>query len=148
MNTQEKLYKMLAEGGLRVRDTRRIHQAAMANMGQRQQRVLSELSRLRDQIQFAGIGMDAEAEDRYLELLRQKRKLEQLGQLNPVLSQMPAVPSALQKALDYGQLLLQVYGGHALAKAAQGDIQSHVHALAKYSHPLATRQATLLRRLL
>lgn len=148
MNTQQQLYKMLAESGLRQCDTRRIHHAAMANMSERQQRVLSELAKLRNQIQAAGVGMDIEAEDRYLKLLQHKRQLEQLGNLNPVLSQMPAVSQRLQKALDYGQLLLQVYGGHSLAKASRGDIQGHINTLAAYAHPLAAAQATRLRRLL
>jgi hypothetical protein len=146
MGTQQDLYKMLAEGGTRLRDTRRIHQQAIANIATLQQQTLSELSRLRDRIESAGIGNDPEAEAQYLKLLATKRKLEQVHQMNPVLAAMP--PVALQKALDYGLLLLQVYSGGQLSKAAGGDIEAHILRLKRYRHPAAIAQINALEQLL
>jgi hypothetical protein len=121
---------MLAEGAHRGNDADRIHKTAMQQIPQQQQATQAQLLQLRDRIQSAGIGADPEAEEEYLALLSDRRKLEQLGAMNPVLTLVSTPPGAdLQKALDYGALLLEVYGGGVLVKSAAGDLAVHVAKL-------------------
>lgn len=130
MNPQQQLYKMLAEGARRGNDVARIHQAAMQQIPQQQQANHAELATLRDRIQSAGIGADPEAEEEYLALLSDRRKLEQLGAMNPALTPVSTPPGDdLQKALDYGAFLLDVYGGGVLVKSAAGDLAGHAAKL-------------------
>lgn len=147
---QQQLYQLLAEGSARGRDADRIHKAAMQQIPRQQQATQAELATLRDRIQAAGIGADPEAEERYLELLRHRRQLEQLATMNPAptpVSTEPADP-ALQKTLDYGAMLLEVYGGGVLVKAATGDISVQIAKLRSLGHDQATRLASLLEGLL
>jgi hypothetical protein len=125
-NPQQQLYKLLAEGAQRGRGAAAIHKAAMQRVPQQHQAVQTELAQLRERIQAAGIGKDPEAEDRYLELLKHQRKLGQLGAMNAdLLTPVSPEPGAdLQKALDWGNLLLSVYGGGILIKSAAGDISA------------------------
>jgi len=148
---QQQLYAMLAEGAHRGNDAARIHKAALQQIPRQQQANHAELATLREKIQAAGIGADPEAEDRYVELLRDRRKLEQLGamhqdELTPV-SPDP-YDEALQKALDYGAMLLEVYGGGVLVKAATGDISIQVAKLRSLGDDRATRLAVDLEALL
>lgn len=146
-NPQQQLYQLLAEGSARGRDADRIHKAAMQQIPQHQQATHAELATLRAKIQSAGIGADPEAEERYMQLLRDRRRLEQLGAMNPVQTPVSTpMDEALQKALDYGAMLLEVYGGGVLVKAAAGDISTHIAKLRSMGHDRATRLAEDLAR--
>lgn len=146
---QRQLFQLLTESGLRGNDTDRIHKAAMQQAPQRQETVQEEISRLRDQIQREGIGGNPQAEDRYLMLLHQNRQLDQLQMMNA--DQLTAVSSKpdpeLQKALDYGELLISVYGEGVLVKAATPDITSHIAKLRRFSDNRAEQLAGRLEEL-
>jgi hypothetical protein len=148
-NPQQQLYQLLAEGARRGGDVDRIHKAAMQQIPQQHQATHAELGRLRDRIQAAGIGADPEAEERYMQLLRDRRKLEQLGAMNPVLTPVSTPADAdLQKALDYGALLLDVYGGGVLVKSAAGDLSEHIAKLRSLGDDQADELAGSLEQLL
>lgn len=137
-NPQQQLYKMLAEGAARGRDAQRIHKAAMQRVPAMQQANHDELTQLREQIQSAGVGKDPEAEDRYLELLKHRRRLEQLAQMNQELTTVSPedtpLDEPLQKALDYGNLLLSIYGPGVLVKAAGADLMAHAATLRQFEN--------------
>lgn len=149
-NPQQQLYQLLAEGSARHRDGDRIHKAALQQIPRQQQATHAELNTLRAKIQAAGIGADPEAEEQYLTLLGDRRKLEQVGAMNSDVLTPVSTPydADLQKALDYGVLLLDVYGGGMLVKAAAGDISVHIAKLRSLGHDRATSLAGDLERLL
>lgn len=143
-NPQQQLYKMLAEGSARGRDAQRIHKAAMQRVPAMQQATHDELTQLREQIQAAGVGKDPDAEDRYLELLKHRRRLEQLAQMsqNPTtVSPENILDEPLQKALDYGNLLLAIYGPGVLVKSAGADLMAHAATLRQFDDDRANALA-------
>jgi hypothetical protein len=149
MNPQKQLYRLLAENAQQGRGAAAIHKSAMQQVPGQRQAVQTELVGLRARIQSVGIGNDVEAEERYLELLRHQRRLEQLGAINAdVLNPMTTEPgTALQKALDWGNLLLSVYGGGMLVKSAAGDISTAILRLRGLGDERAATLATKLEAL-
>lgn len=129
-NPQQQLYKMLAQGSARGRDASRIHREAMGTLPGQEAKLRGEIEHLRGIIQQAGVGKNQPAEDRYLQVLHQLRQVSQLQAMNPVPTTVSTpLDPALEKALAYGELLLDVYGGGVLVKAATTDIWRHILTL-------------------
>ena len=82
-NPQQQLYKMLAAGAAHRRDVDRIHGQVVQQLPQQQTGMTAQLEELRRHIQSVGIGSDPGAEDKYLQLLGQRRHLEQVSMLHP-----------------------------------------------------------------
>ena len=137
---QIELYQLLAESNQRAKACLKIGKSAADSISQRHQQMQAEMEELRQLIYTQGIGIDPASEDRYLELLRDFRSLHQSHELS---KQLPTLPEEsvedkqLQKALDYGQMLLDVYSGGLLVKAASGDITAHISRLQQWPHPKA-----------
>lgn len=124
-NPQTQLYKMLAESSLRARHISSIHAQHTSTIPQRQQAIADEMQQLREQIYSAGIGGNVDAEDRYMELLEHQGYLDDSWEMRPATpeaTQPEAIPSELQKAIAYGEMLVSVYGGGALVKGASADL--------------------------
>jgi hypothetical protein len=146
---QKELYKMLATGSGLGQERDRIHREAMQQVPRQQTVTLGELARLREHIQQVGIGKDPEAEDQYLQLLKDNRRFHQLQAMNPI-AQTGVSPydESLAKALDYGELLKAIYGGGVLVKSAGVDLQGHIAKLREFEHPRAIELAGDLEALL
>jgi hypothetical protein len=132
MNPQTVLFKMLAESNIRHQQITQAHGRSLATIPQRQEQMQAEISQLRSHIQDIGIGADLKAEDRYLKLLEQWRSLHQsyaMGNPAKAAEEPEETSEELFKALDWGELLLSVYGGGALVKGASGDIEAAVRRL-------------------
>ncbi|NER78447.1 MAG: transposase [Leptolyngbya sp. SIO1D8] len=54
----------------------------------------------------------------------------------------------MQKALNYGQMLLDVYCQGVLLKSASGDIAAHMMRLQQWKHPKAREMAIALGKLI
>ena len=137
-NPTQKLYRLLAESWHHTSGIRGLHKDMTAGIPQQVDRLQGELAQLRAHIFGVGVGVDEEAEDRYLGILHDLRQMGQFydhGQRIP--ESHPIVDDGLSKALDYGRMLLDVYGGGILAKAAQGDIATHARRLGRYRDPAA-----------
>jgi uncharacterized heparinase superfamily protein len=119
---QSELFNLLATAKLRKRAIDSIHQKSIAAIPAKQDAIAAELDELRSQIQAAGIGARPKLEDRYLTLLRDMRSLDQSYAMGEMRSPDAADP-ALQKSVDYGRLLLSVYGDRSLIKGASADLQ-------------------------
>lgn len=143
------LYKMLAESNQRAKHCLKIGKGAAASIESRHQSMQQELEQLRGAIQEAGIGGDTASEDRYFELLRDFRSLHQSHALSQQLPDLPPEPVSdeLQKALDYASLMLSVYRGGVLVKAAGADLASVIRRLERFDHPQAVKMVQQLREL-
>lgn len=124
-NPQTQLFKMLAESQQRGKAIADIHARSLSSIPARQQVMLPELNQLRAHIQSVGIGADEAAENQYLTLLRDMRMLDQSYVMGAKGTDDDLMSPDLQKALDYGELLLSVYGNGALVKGASSDLQLH-----------------------
>ncbi len=124
------LYRWLAESWHYTTATRQLHKGMGSRIPQRLGQIELELEGLRQRLSEIGVGTDLRLEDRYLELLQERRHLQQIwnnGQrLDPP---HPIREEGLRKALRYGELLLAVYGGSRLSKSASQDIEIWVKRL-------------------
>lgn len=141
-NPQTQLFKLLAESQQRGKAIADIHARSLASIPARQNVMLPELNQLRARIQSVGIGADKEAEDRYLTLQRNLRILDQSYVMGGGRQDEDSISPDLKKALEYGELLLSIYGEGALIKGADSDLRSHGLKLLK----LDDRRATELGR--
>jgi hypothetical protein len=137
MNPQKALFKMLAESRLRIRHMRAVHGRSLSAIPSRQNSLTQELSQLAEQIRTVGIGGNPELENRYLELARQRSLLDESYEMHPQASD--PIPSGLQKAIAYGEMLLSIYGGGALIKGARYDLESVGATLAQSQNQRASQ---------
>lgn len=125
-NPQAELFKMLAESNIRHQEMQGIHGRSLSTIPARQEVLLQEIQQLREHIEAVGIGTDPKSEDRYLKALEQQRGLHQsyaMGKRTKPEEEQPAQDADLLKALDWGELLLSIYGGGVLMKAGGGDVE-------------------------
>jgi Inorganic Pyrophosphatase len=124
------LFKVLAESRLRDRHIQQIHQRSIANIPLTLKRIGEELETLREQIRRSGIGTDKPSEAKYLRLLAQRRQLEQSLAMSAKPADKP-VDAKLQKSIEYGELLLDIYGSGVLIKGAAQDLEFYGRKLAE-----------------
>ncbi len=131
-NPQAELFKMLAESNIRHQEITGIHGRSLSTIPTRQDALLQEIQQLREHIEAVGIGTDPKSEDRYLKALEQQRGLHQsyaMGKRAEPEEEKPAQDADLLKALDWGELLLSIYGGGVLMKAGGGDVEAAARRL-------------------
>jgi uncharacterized protein (UPF0335 family) len=151
MNTDiRSLTQSIAAANLTQQSIARIHQEHIQRLPDRIAKLQQEVKDLRRQIKEAGIGQKPDLENRYLEALDAARVLEQswaMAQQDQPISQPDKPSSDLQKAIDYAELLLEIYQPGVLIKGASADIQAIVRKLEGYENDRARQLINALLQL-
>lgn len=145
-NPSQKLYRLLAESWHYQSQIQASHQQVTDRIPQQTDQLYRELDQLRAYLQQVGVGVDLDAEDRYLGILVDLRQMGQIYGHGRRISPIPKMNQELSKALDYGRLLLDVYGTD-LSKSASAmipEVKKHIRLLNQYQDPDAQ---TLKRKL-
>jgi len=114
--------RLMAQSSLMRKAIATTHQKSLESIPSRQDKLIADIKTLRQQIKDAGVGQRSDLELLYLSKLTALRALSQSAAMG---EHGKDVDPALQKAIDYGQLLLDVYGDRALIKGAVGDLEAH-----------------------
>jgi hypothetical protein len=148
-NPAQKLLEMMAASQSKIDRIRDIHRRSLNSIPQRRNTTDESLNELRQKINAAGIGGDRASEDAYLKALRDRLYLDRSAALGEKLLPPDSTPPppSLRKAIAYGELLLDIYGGGRLVKGAMGDVEAIAHTLLKSNHPQAKELAWKLKSL-
>ena len=131
-NPQKELFKALAETNVRSRHIKALHQGRIERIPEIQKVMRMRMDALQVEIEAAGIGNATDAEDEYLELLEDFQHLDQSYDLHKLAHRTsrdgtPRLNKSLsaddRRAIAYGQMLWNIYGGGALVKGASEDLQ-------------------------